>query len=101
MSLNDDADFWRNARQHLIRYGGTFEPMIIERAQGSRVYDADGRAILDFTSGQMSAILGHSHPEIADVIATSARTMTHLFSGMLTRPVVALAERLAGIAPAG
>jgi 2,2-dialkylglycine decarboxylase (pyruvate) len=49
----------------------------------------------------MSAILGHSHPEIADVIATSAHTMTHLFSGMLSRPVVDLAERLAGIAPAG
>ena len=39
MSLNNDATFWRNARQHLIRYGGTFEPMIIERAKGSFVYD--------------------------------------------------------------
>jgi len=37
VSGNDDAVFWRNARQHLIRYGGTFEPMIIERAQGSFV----------------------------------------------------------------
>ena len=34
MSRNDDPAFWRNARNHLIRYGGTFEPMIIERAQG-------------------------------------------------------------------
>jgi 2,2-dialkylglycine decarboxylase (pyruvate) len=101
MTTRPDADFWTAARRHLVRYGGTFSPVIIERAQGSHVYAADGRAILDFTSGQMSAVLGHSHPEIADVIATSARTMTHLFSGMLTRPVVDLAERLAGIAPAG
>ncbi len=101
MTNRSDADFWTAARRHLIRYGGTFSPVIIERARGSHVYAADGRAILDFTSGQMSAVLGHSHPEIAEVIATSARTMTHLFSGMLTRPVVALAERLAGIAPAG
>jgi len=95
------TEFWSAASRHLIRYGGSFSPVIIERAQGSHVYDSTGRAILDFTSGQMSAVLGHSHPEIADVIATSARTMTHLFSGMLSRPVVDLAERLAGIAPAG
>ncbi|CDY75850.1 Siderophore biosynthesis diaminobutyrate--2-oxoglutarate aminotransferase [Caballeronia glathei] len=101
MSRNNDATFWRNARQHLIRYGGTFEPMIIERAQGSFVYDADGRAILDFTSGQMSAVLGHSHPEIVSVINEYAGKLDHLFSGMLSRPVVDLATRLAEITPDG
>ncbi|MBX3603864.1 MAG: aspartate aminotransferase family protein [Piscinibacter sp.] len=101
MSRNDDPEFWRNARRHLIRYGGRFEPMIIERAQGSFVHDADGRAILDFTSGQMSALLGHGHPEIAAVVADHARRLDHLFSGMLSRPVVDLATRLAGVAPAG
>ncbi|MBK1615693.1 aspartate aminotransferase family protein [Rubrivivax gelatinosus] len=101
MSRNADPTFWHNARRHLIRYGGSFEPMIIERAQGSFVYDADGRAILDFTSGQMSALLGHGHPEIAAVVAEHARQLDHLFSGMLSRPVVDLATQLAGIAPAG
>lgn len=101
MSLNDDATFWRNARQHLVRYGGTFEPMIIERAKGSFVYDADGRAILDFTSGQMSAVLGHNHPEIVSVIGEYAGKLDHLFSGMLSRPVVDLATRLADVTPAG
>ncbi len=101
MSRNHDATFWQNARQHLIRYGGTFEPMIIERALGSFVYDADGRAILDFTSGQMSAVLGHSHPEIVSVINEYAGKLDHLFSGMLSRPVVDLATRLADITPDG
>ena len=63
MSRNADPKFWKQARQHLIRYGGRFESLIVERAHGSFVYDADDRAILDFTSGQMSAILGHGHPE--------------------------------------
>src|SRR6202012_1093579 len=78
----------------------TFEPVIIERAQGSFVYDADGRAILDFTSGQMSAVLGHSHPEIVSVINEYAGKLDHLFSGMLSRPVVDLPTRLAEITPA-
>jgi 2,2-dialkylglycine decarboxylase (pyruvate) len=94
-----DAQFWRNSRQHLIRYGGRFESLIIERAQGSFVYDADSRPILDFTSGQMSSILGHGHPEIAEVIARYSRTLDHLFSGMLSWPVVDLATHLAAIAP--
>ena len=101
MSHNADPDFWNKARRHLIRYGGSFEPMIIERAQGSFVYDADGRAILDFTSGQMSSLLGHGHPEVAAVVAEHARHLDHLFSGMLSRPVVELATRLAEVTPEG
>ncbi len=73
MNRNADPDFWAKAGRHLVRYGGAFEPLIIERAQGSFVYDADGRAILDFTSGQMSAILGHGHPEIAAVATRACR----------------------------
>ncbi|MDF1484536.1 aspartate aminotransferase family protein [Ramlibacter sp. H39-3-26] len=99
MSRNEDPDFWRKARQHLIRYGGTFAPLVIERAQGSFVYDADDRPILDFTSGQMSAVLGHCHPEISAVVADYAHRLDHLFSGMLSRPVVDLAARLAEVAP--
>ncbi|MBA2672897.1 aspartate aminotransferase family protein [Ramlibacter sp.] len=100
-SKNSDLAFWARAANHLVRYGGSFSPVVIERAQGAYVYDADGRGILDFTSGQMSAVLGHSHPEIAEVIAQSARSLTHLYSGMLSRPVVDLAERLSDITPAG
>lgn len=101
MSRNADAAFWAQSRQHLIRYGGSFEPLIIERADGCFVYDADGRAILDFTSGQMSSLLGHGHPEVAEVVAHHARHLDHLFSGMLSRPVVALATALADVAPEG
>ena len=99
MSNNADPAFWDQARRHLVRYGGQFAPLIIERADGSFVYDADGRAILDFTSGQMSAVLGHCHPEIREVVARYAANLDHLFSGMLSRPVVDLATRLAEVAP--
>ncbi|WP_319530482.1 aspartate aminotransferase family protein [uncultured Cohaesibacter sp.] len=99
MSLNDDPKFWASANKHLIRYGGAFEPIIVERAEGSYVYDADGRGILDFTSGQMSAVLGHAHPDILATIDRQSRSSIHLFSGMLSRPVVTLAEHLAELAP--
>ncbi|WP_020667641.1 aspartate aminotransferase family protein [Amycolatopsis nigrescens] len=95
----DDPSFWRHATDHLVRYGGTFTPRIIERAAGCHVYDADGKAILDFTSGQMSALLGHSHPDVVRAVSEAAATLSHLYSGMLSRPVVELARRLAGSLP--
>jgi 2,2-dialkylglycine decarboxylase (pyruvate) len=92
--------FWHDADRHLIRYGGGWTPEIIERAEGSFVYTDTGRRILDFTSGQMSAILGHSHPEIVATVRRQVGTLDHLFSGMLSRPVVDLARRLAESLPA-
>lgn len=99
MSKNNDPAFWASAKKHLIRYGGTFDPIIVERAAGSFVYDADDNAVLDFTSGQMSALLGHSHPRIVAAVQNQVGKVAHLFSGMLSRPVVELAERLAALAP--
>ena len=99
MSLNDDPAFWASARKHLTRYGPAFESVIVEKAEGSFVYDADGRAILDFTSGQMSAVLGHTHPDIVATVTRQMGSVAHLFSGMLSRPVVDLASRLAALAP--
>ena len=99
MSLNADPAFWAAANRHLTRYGPSFESIIVERAEGSFVYDADGRGILDFTSGQMSAVLGHTHPDIVATVERQMGRVAHLFSGMLSRPVVDLASRLAALAP--
>ncbi len=57
-AANADAAFWSAVSGHVMRYGPEFERRIIERAEGSYVYDAAGQPILDFTSGQMSALLG-------------------------------------------
>lgn len=99
-SATDQADLARAAR-HLVRYSGAgaFLPFVADRAAGSYVYDAAGRAVLDFTSGQMSAILGHSHPAIVEVVREMVGRLDHLFSGMLSRPVIDLAEALAALAP--
>ena len=94
-----DAAFWEKARAHLVRYGGEFAPFIAERAQGSFMWDAQGRRILDFCSGQMSAIIGHSHPEIVEVVRRSIGELDHLYSTILSRPVVDLAALLAELAP--
>ncbi|TIC82582.1 aspartate aminotransferase family protein [Nocardioides sp. GY 10127] len=94
-----DEQFWQQAGDHLIRYGTRWTPRIIERGAGSYVHDSEGRAILDFTSGQMSAVLGHAHPDVARAVSEAVSTLDHLYSGMLSRPVVDLAARLAATMP--
>jgi 2,2-dialkylglycine decarboxylase (pyruvate) len=96
--MSEEHDLER-ATRHLIRYGATFSPFVAERAAGAYVEDAAGRRVLDFTSGQMSSILGHSHPEIVEVVTEMVGRLDHLFSGMLSGPVIDLAETLGGLAP--
>jgi len=90
---------WERANRHLVRYGYYFQPVIIDKAHGAFMTTTDGRRILDFASGQMSTILGHSHPEITAVIQEQAGELVHLYSQLLSRPVIDLAEKLAQIAP--
>ncbi len=96
---NTDAAFWIRARRHLLRYGGDFVPFVPVRAEGSFLYDAAGRRMLDFTSGQMAAILGHSHPEIVATVREQIGRLDHTFSSMISAPVVDLAEGLAEMVP--
>lgn len=99
-STGSEADaLWARADRHLVRYGHYFQPVIIDKAQGAFMTTSDGRRILDFASGQMSTILGHSHPEITAVIREQAGELVHLYSQLLSRPVIDLAEKLAELAP--
>ncbi|KAJ5937580.1 hypothetical protein N7454_003922 [Penicillium verhagenii] len=99
-SVDNTADFWAKASKYLMTTGVPFSPVIITKAQGTRLYEANGRSILDFTSGQMSSLLGHSHPEIVEVVKYHVSELDHLLSNMITHPVIELAERLAKVLPA-
>lgn len=96
----DSTTFWSRADKYLMTTGAPFSPTIISKAQGTLLYDVDGKVMLDFTSGQMSSLLGHSHPEIVDVVRTHIGKLDHLMSLMVSEPVVDLAEDLARILPA-
>ncbi len=87
--------------RHMVRYVGDFPPFFIERGEGCYIFDDSGRRILDFTSGQMCATLGHNHPDVVAAIDRSCRQLIHLFSFMLAPDVVELARELAALLPPG
>ncbi len=99
ITASETAELKGLVEKHIFRYGTSFAPYLGVRAEGSYVYDEDGRAILDFCSGQMCATLGHNHPAIREAIEESCRDVLHLFSGVMSPPVARLAGELAAVLP--
>jgi 2,2-dialkylglycine decarboxylase (pyruvate) len=73
------------------------EGPVIARAEGSLSYDIEGKAYLDFNSGQMCSTLGHNNPRIQKVIEEQSKVLTHASTVYYNLPQVELAEKLASI----
>ena len=75
--------------------GGT--PLVIDRAQGSRLWDTDGREYIDYIWSWGALILGHADPDVVSAIADQARRGT---SYGITSPLeIELGERIARAVP--
>lgn len=83
------------AREYLVRYGGDTFPNLFTSAKGAVVRDDTGREILDFTSGQMCATIGHNHPAIVQAVQEAGEKAYHMFSGMIPEVVARLAQTMA------
>ncbi|WP_421999107.1 aspartate aminotransferase family protein [Reyranella sp.] len=99
VDASTDGAFKGRVARSLLHFGCEFADFVPVRASGCWLEDAGGNRMLDFTSGQMSSILGHSHPEIHATIREASGTLDHLFSAMVSEPVVALAEKLSAQQP--
>ena len=75
--------------------GGT--PLFIARAQGARVWDADGHAYLDYVGSWGPMILGHAHPAVLEAVTRAARDGTSY--GAPCAAEVELAERVTRLVP--
>jgi adenosylmethionine-8-amino-7-oxononanoate transaminase len=77
-------------------------PLFVERAEGIRLFDADGRAYYDVISSWWCNVHGHGRRELAEAAARQVARLDHvLFGGATHGPAIELAERLVAIAPRG
>lgn len=69
-------------------------PMAVERGDGCRLYDIDGRAYLDFLAGIAVNALGYNYPKLTDAIIRQVQSYLHVSNVFFQEPQVRLAELL-------
>ena len=69
-------------------------PLAVSRAQGTRLFSPEGRVYTDLLAGIAVCNLGHSHPELVDVICAQAGKLIHVSNLFYQEEQVALADRL-------
>ncbi|MCZ6782732.1 MAG: adenosylmethionine--8-amino-7-oxononanoate transaminase [Proteobacteria bacterium] len=86
----------------MSRYRETVDPLVVVRAEGSRLYDADGSVYLDANASWWTSVLGHNHPRLVEALRRQAGELCHTALAGITHPAAAeLAERLCAVTPAG
>ena len=73
------------------------EPLVIDRASGPFLYDADGNELLDYVCSWGAIILGHSNRAVAEAIADQAQRGTSF--GMTTELELELATLITQAIP--
>lgn len=53
-------------------------PITLERGQGCRVWDSEGREYLDFVAGIATCTLGHAHPAMVEAVTRQIQKLHHV-----------------------
>ena len=85
---------WKSKESQYYMFLVRRQPMVIERGEGTRVWDTDGKEYLDFTSGWAVNNIGHSNPVMAEAISNQAKTLLQTSNQFYTIPQLKLAEIL-------
>ncbi len=84
------------------QYIANVDPLVITRAKGVYLEDANGRRYIDGNSSWWVAALGHGHPRLLRALANQAETLAHCaLAGITHEPAAKLAEELVAVAPRG
>jgi 4-aminobutyrate--pyruvate transaminase len=87
---------YTNARTH--QQNG---PLVIERGEGSYVFDASGKRYLEAMAGLWSVALGFNEKRLVEAAHRQMQALPfyHVFSAKSHGPSIDLAEKLVGLAP--
>ncbi|MDH3379399.1 MAG: aminotransferase class III-fold pyridoxal phosphate-dependent enzyme, partial [Gammaproteobacteria bacterium] len=77
-------------------YVPNYQPreVILERGQGSRIWDADGNEYIDLGCGISVNSLGHQHPALVAALREQSGKLWHTSNIYFNEPAVRLAETL-------
>ena len=77
-------------------------PLVVDHAQGSELWDVDGRRYIDFMAGVAVMNVGHRHPYVVEQVKEAIDKFWHICLADFYYPqAVEAAEKLQSIAPMG
>jgi acetylornithine/N-succinyldiaminopimelate aminotransferase len=87
------ADILERGKKDLI---GNYarQPVVMQRGEGSSLWDSDGRRYIDLFAGFGGCVLGHCHPALVAAATDQAHKLWHVGNTFYTEPQIELAERL-------
>jgi len=75
------------------------EPLVVDHAKGSYVFDTDGKEYLDFFGGIATISVGHCNEKVTKAVQEQSAKLQHVSTLYPNEPHVRLAEKLAEITP--
>ncbi len=93
MERDDKSMFGAHTRTREI-------PLVVDRAEGARVTDVDGKTYLDFGAGFAVVGTGHCHPDVINAVNDQMKKLIHISgSDFYYMPQIEVAEKLIQITP--
>jgi 4-aminobutyrate aminotransferase/(S)-3-amino-2-methylpropionate transaminase len=90
----------QEARERYVARGIATPPLVVARAEGARIWDADGREYIDFAGGLGCQNLGHNPPAVVQAIHEQVDAYLHqCFMVGMYEPYVEVCRRLAELSP--
>ena len=85
---------WKDMESKYYMHAANRYPMVIEKGEGTKLWDTNGNEYLDFTSGWAVNNIGHSNQVVADAIEQQSKTLLQTSNVFYTIPQLKLAEIL-------
>ncbi len=77
-----------------------FYPLVVDRAEGSLIYDVDGNVYIDMNAGLAVMAVGHHHPKVVEAVKRQVEKLVHYSNtDFYYEESVKFAEKLVSIAP--
>ena len=75
--------------------------LVLERGEGSYVWDVDGKRYLDLAGGIAVCSLGHAHPEITEALIEQSQKLIHVSNLYYNELQGRLAKRIVDLVAPG
>ncbi|WP_230226559.1 aspartate aminotransferase family protein [Allobaculum mucilyticum] len=96
-NLNTSDAIIQSEHEHFMPTYARF-PVVLDHGEGCTLYDINGKAYLDLTSGIGVNCLGHNYPGLVNAISDQASTLMQASNLYYTKPLVAAGEKLTKLA---